>query len=200
MTVANYASINSQLTSGLPRHFGGKYVAAHVGHKPNNLNNVPKWGQLQRWVVSRSCSVEITILQTTVFSLVSSYDSPFARPVTSHCPLHLSQFNCHLSPVTFHLQWFCAISHRFPNCGQSLPRIQACVIELLCTNPVHILGNDCPQFKKLLQDCTKSLYKRKDLYCKPYKETWITFTNQKPSKWVLHPCLSTASRPRAFVI
>lgn len=42
MTVANYASINSQLTSGLPRHFGGKYVAAHVGHKPNNLNNVPK--------------------------------------------------------------------------------------------------------------------------------------------------------------
>ena len=47
---------------------------------------------------------------------------------------------------------------QLPNCGQPLCSVWAHVRELLWPKPVRILGDDCPQFRKLMQDCLNLLY------------------------------------------
>ena len=63
---------------------------------------------------------------------------------------------CHFDKYTCLLVYseFTQSCNSFPNRRQSLPRMQMG----FCTQPFNdILGNDCPQFEKLLQDCMKLL-------------------------------------------
>ena len=46
----------------------------------------------------------------------------------------------------------------FPNCGQSLPKIQMGFVHNYSMTRARILGNDCPQFGELLQNWIKLLY------------------------------------------
>ena len=52
----------------------------------------------------------------------------------------------------------CNLATASPNCRQSSRRIQTGYVHNYSMTGARILGNDCPKFGKLLQDCVKSLY------------------------------------------
>ena len=63
--------------------------------------------------------------------------------------------------TTCYLTFWCLMQpscNSFPSHGQSLPRIQPGLVHHYSMTHARILGNGCPQFEKLLQDCVKSLY------------------------------------------
>ena len=57
-----------------------------------------------------------------------------------------------------YIQRFMQSCNSFPNCGQLLPRMQIGFPHKCSMTRARILGNNCPQFVKLLHYCMESLY------------------------------------------